>query len=144
MIESDTIKLLKECNQGIKMGIDSIKEVMDKIENKDLKYLLRRSLAHHENLLKETQKLLYSYKDEPELLSPILKGMAWIETNMKLAVDESDASAAGLLIDGCDNGIKHLSRYLNQYTAADEKSKAICKELIAIEEELSTGLRGYL
>ena len=144
MIESDTIKLLKECNQGIKMGMDSIKEVMDKIKSEDLKYLLKRSLTHHEALLEETQKLLNSYKDAPDILSPVLKGMAWLQTNMKLAVDESDSSAASLLTGGCDNGIKHLSRYLNQYTAADEKSKSICKELIAIEEELSKGLREYL
>ena len=29
MIESDTIKLLRECDAGIKMGVTSIDEVLD-------------------------------------------------------------------------------------------------------------------
>ena len=41
-------------------------------------------------------------------------------------------------------GTKTLHRYLNQYKAADEKSKAICGRLIDIEEKLRKDLRTYL
>ena len=37
MIEQDTIKLLRECDAGIKMGVKSITDVIDRVENKDLK-----------------------------------------------------------------------------------------------------------
>ena len=40
-------------------------------------------------------------------------------------------------------GVKSLSRYLNQYKAADETSKTIAKRLIALESELSADLRGF-
>ena len=32
MIESDTIKLLRECDAGIKMGIVSIAEILDDVK----------------------------------------------------------------------------------------------------------------
>ena len=41
-------------------------------------------------------------------------------------------------------GIKSLSRYLNQYEAADDKAKAITKKLINLENDLCSGLREYL
>jgi hypothetical protein len=41
-------------------------------------------------------------------------------------------------------GVKSLSRYLNQYAAADEVSKDICKRLIKLEEKLGKQMRGYL
>ena len=41
-------------------------------------------------------------------------------------------------------GVKSLSRYLNQYAAADEQSKDITKKLIRIEEDLAVKMRDYL
>ena len=41
-------------------------------------------------------------------------------------------------------GIKSLTKYLNQYKAADETSKDLVKRLIKLEEELERDLRQYL
>ena len=56
------------------------------------------------------------------------KGMSWIKTNVKLSVNESDNAVADLITDGCNMGIKTLNKYLNQYEAADEKSKNLAKK----------------
>lgn len=82
-------------------------------------------------------------KEEKEP-SAMAKGMSWMKTNMKMYMDNSDATVADLITDGCDMGVKSLYRYLNQYQAADEKSKEICHKLIAIEELLRKDLRPYL
>lgn len=59
------------------------------------------------------------------------QGMSWIKTNMKLAMNTSDETIAKLMTDGCNMGVKSLSRYLNQYKAADDRAaKAITKKLI--------------
>ncbi len=67
-----------------------------------------------------------------------------MKTNVKLAMDESDATIADLITDGCNMGVKSLSRYLNQYQAADEETKDIAKKLIKQEEELSIHMRSFL
>ena len=41
-------------------------------------------------------------------------------------------------------GVKTLYRYLNQYKAADEKSKNLTKTLISLEEKLAANLRNFL
>jgi len=72
------------------------------------------------------------------------KSMSWLKTNMKLSMDASDETIADLITDGCDMGAKSLYQYLNQYPAANEKSRNICKRLIAIEEKLRDDLREFL
>ena len=63
---------------------------------------------------------------------------------MKLAVNESDETVADLMIDGCDMGVKSLSKYLNKYKAADEASKTAAKRLIDLEERMAKDIRSYL
>ena len=144
MIEQDTIKLLRECDAGIKMGIASIDDVLDHVQSDTFQKRLTDCRQEHETLQGEIQKLLGQYKDEGKNPNPIAKGMSWMKTNMKLSMEDSDATIAELMTDGCNMGVKSLNRYLNQYKAADEVSKDITKRLINLEEKLTVDIRQYL
>lgn len=144
MIEQDTVKLLRECDAGVKMGVSSIEDVLDYAHDEKLKSYLSDNKSAHEKLDVELQELLDRYKDDGKDPSPIAKGMSWMKTNVMLVMKESDSTIADLITDGCNMGVKSLSRYLNQYAAADESSKDICKRLIKLEEELSVQMRDFL
>ena len=144
MIEQDTIRLLRECDSGVKMGISSIDDVIESVSSDKLKCYLSRSKEEHISISKEIEKLLASYNDDGMEPSPIIKGMSWIKTNFKLAMDNSDSTIADLMADGCNMGIKSLSKYLNEYAAADEKSKYITNRIIEIEDDLSKKLRDFM
>ena len=53
MIEQDTIKLLRECDAGIKMGISAIDEVMKYVKNEELKKVLQNGMKDNEELKNE-------------------------------------------------------------------------------------------
>jgi hypothetical protein len=144
MIEQDTVKLLRECDAGVKMGTSSIRDVADYVKSEKLKKYLLDCKDEHEKLNTEIQELLDQYKDEGKDPNPIAKSMSWIKTNIKLAMHESDHTIADLMTDGCNMGVKSLNRYLNQYKAADEETKDITKRLINLEEQLAVDMRGYL
>ncbi len=144
MIEQDTIKLLRECDAGIQMGVDSIDDVLNRVRAEKMRECLSKCKKEHQELDAEVQALLEKYRDDGKDPNPMAKGMSWMKTTMKMAMDESDATIADLMVDGCDMGVKSLSRYLNQYAAADEVSKDICKRLIKLEEKLSKQMRDYL
>ena len=141
---TDTEKLLKECNAGIKMGVSSIEEVIDKVESDDLRSILSSSKEEHQRLGSETRELLNQYDLEGKEPNPMAKGMSWLKTNIMMSIDERDATVADLMTDGCNMGVKSLNRYLNQYKAADEKAKDITKKLINMEADLAVNLREYL
>lgn len=144
MIEQDTIRLLRECDAGIKMGISAIDEVLNQVHSDTLQKCLKECKRKHEKMQGEIQLLLDRYHDEGKEPNAMAKGMSWLKTNTKMAMDESDQTIADLITDGCNMGVKSLSRYLNQYQAADETSKDIAKKLIELEDQLIMQIRPYL
>lgn len=144
MIEQDTIKLLRECDAGIKMGVSSIDDVIGYVDDDKLEDTLTESKNKHIILQDEIQKQLDRYHDDGKEPSVMAKSMSWMKTNMKLVMEESDHTIADLMTDGCNMGVKSLSRYLNQYEAASEDAKDIAKRLINLEEKLAQDIRSYL
>ena len=144
MIEGDTVKLLRECDAGVKMGVSSIDDVLPYIRSHAFKQYLTDCKKEHEILRQEVEDLLARYKDEGKNPNPMAKSMSWMKTNMKLAFKENDKTVADLMTDGCNMGVKSLNRYLNQYKAADEVSKDITKRLINLEEKLAINIRKFL
>lgn len=144
MIEQDTIKLLKECDAGVKMGVSSINDVINSVKAENFKKNLAECKAEHETLKTEIEEALSRYEDDGKEPNVMAKSMSWIKTNMMLAIKDDDKTIADLLTDGCNMGVKSLNRYLNQYEAADEFSKDITKRLINLEEQLAIDMREYL
>ena len=144
MVEQDTIRLLRECDAGIQMGIASIQDVLGAVRSQRLKTLLTDCRTQHDKLGTELQSMLDQYGDEGKSPNPIAKGMSKMKTGMKLGLEETDATVADLITDGCNMGVKSLNRYLNQYKAADEPSTDIAKRLINLEEKLAVDIRSYL
>ena len=144
MIEQDTIKLLRECDAGIKMGTESIDDVLEYVHSGELKNHLSRCKDEHLTLGKELEEMLDSYGDDGKEPNAMAKGMSWLKTNVKLSYDNSDHMIADLMTDGCNMGVKSLNKYLNKYKAADEKSKDITKRLITIEQKLTEDVKSYL
>ena len=144
MIEQDTIKLLRECDAGIKMGVESIDDVLDYAHSDKLKKALSNCKEQHQKLKEEIDSELHRYHDKGKNPNPIAEGMSTMKTGMKLAMNDSDHTIASLITDGCNMGVKSLNRYLNQYKAADEVSKDITKRLINQEEQLAEEIRSFL
>ena len=144
MIEQDTVKLLRECDAGIKMGVDSIDEVVDRVDDKNFKSCLTECKRGHEKLGDEIRVALHRFGDEGKNPNPVAKSMSWMKTEAMMSFKGGDSTVADLMTDGCNMGVKSLSRYLNQYEAADEKSKDIAKRLISLEERLAQDIRQYL
>lgn len=140
----DTIKLLRECNAGIKMGVSSLDDVMEHVQSESLRNLLAKSKETHTRLGNRTHELLEQYHVEGKEPAMMAKVMSKMKTNMKLDEKGPDSTAADLITDGCNMGVKSLHRYLNQYPAAEEKIKKLTREVAEAEETLVKELREYL
>ena len=144
MVEKDTVRLLRECDAGVKMGIDSIEDVTDNVKSESLRRILEEAKRRHKVIERDIISMLDSYGDDGKRANPVARGMSHVMTEMKLVMNGSDATVADLMTDGCNMGVKSLSKYLNQYGAAEEKAKDITKKLIAEESDLSISMRDFL
>lgn len=144
MNENDTVKLLRECDAGVKMGVSSINDVLTDVSSDQLRRCLTDCRNQHEILQGEIKDALDRNCAETKDPAPIARGMSYIKTGVMLAVHDSDSTIADLMTDGCNMGVKSLHRYMNQYKNADAESKGIATRLIGLEDALAKEIRQYL
>ena len=141
---SDTISLLKECDAGIKMGIEAIDEVIDKVKGAEFKDKLINYKKDYNFLQDEITALLDRYNKEGKNINPIAKGMSKMSTGIKVALNHTDKTIADIMTDGCNMGVKSINKYLNEYSGATDESKEIVKKLIRLMDNQVFDIRKYL
>jgi len=144
MVNDDTIKLLNECNAGVKMGVQGIKEVIDHAQDKELLNILVKYLDDHQKLGDKTHKYLNKFHDGGKEPNAMASAMSWVKINFKLLQGNVDEQIADVMVDGCNMGIKSISRYLNKYPAASQEIKNLVHDIIELEENFALDLRKFL
>ena len=154
MPNDDTIKLLNECNSGIKMGVQGINEVMDNAEDKQLIDILNKYLKEHEipavvatsteRLGNKTHEYLNKFHDTGKEPSTIATAMSWVKINFKMMQGNQDEQIADVMTDGCNMGIKSIAKYLNKYPTALPEVKELASDVIKLEENFALDLRKFL
>ena len=90
---------MRECDAGIKMGVASIDDVLDYVQNASFRESLTECKKKHEQIKEEILHLLKAYHDDGKNPNPIAKGMASVKTDLKLTMRESDQTIADLITD---------------------------------------------
>lgn len=143
-MNEDTICLLKECNAGCKMATDSMEQVMEYVENDELRKLINQYNEPHIALGEECNRLLKEgNKDEkdPPLMA---KAFSWLSTEVKMMMNDDSKKIAKIMIDGCNMGIQSLSEYVNKYVNASKEVKDLANQLIRIEQDFMNDLLVFL
>ena len=75
MIEQDTVRLLRECDAGAKMGVDSLNDVIGRVKDSQFREALESSREEHEALSDEIRGELDRYQDEGKDPAPMASAM---------------------------------------------------------------------
>lgn len=143
-MSEDTIRLLKECDAGCKMAMDSIAQVEKYAEKEALKKLLDQYQKKHEKLKEEITEQLQKFQKEEQEPDKLASAFAWITTEMKLLMKDNSHQIAKIMMDGCNMGIQSVSEYLNQYPQASQEAKSLAKKLVETEEMFMKELKKFL
>lgn len=141
---NDTVKLLRECNAGIKMGKSAIEMTMPKAKSGELRHLLNACKDEHSTLGDRTHSLLLRQGAETKEPHIIAKVMSDAKIYTVMAMSGSDKKIASLMTDGCNMGVKSISTSLNKYKKASPEAKDIARKLIDSESSLEQQLRSFL
>lgn len=144
MAENQSIKLLRECDAGIKMGIISIDNVLGYVKNEELRGKLLSYKREYIRLRDDIQALLDEFEDNGKNINPIVQSMSWLRTNIKLTFNNSDSNVADIMTDGCNMGIKILNKFMNEYLDADPRARDIGERLVALGERQVSEMRKFL
>ena len=59
-------------------------------------------------------------------------------------MNDSDEKIADIMMDGCNMGIKSVSKYMNQYAGASKEVMGIANDIVTLEQHFMNELRQYL
>ena len=150
-VNDDTIKLLRECDAGVEMGIKTLDNVIDDVESDELRKILEKSRETHCKLKGNIAEKLGNYGDDGKEPAAMASFFAKVKSEVKLMSEHPDVSAAELIIDGCNMGMccsyyqtHSPNKYFNKYPAADAEIKRLVDDIVKEEEDLSVKLRKFL
>ena len=142
-MREDTIHLLGDCTAGIQLAISAMDGLLPDIRDRALRQRLREGLQDHQRLRRQTISLLRQYGAAEKPAGTVAKGMSWLRTNTRMAMGGDDTTAAYLVADHCDAGVKSLCRSQNRYCMANQAAVELSQALIRCEERLSAELRPF-
>ena len=77
-------------------------------------------------------------------MSSLAQAMARMKITGAMAWRRDDMTAAALVANGCDVGVRSVCRSRNRYGGAEPRALALTQALIRAEEQLSASMRPYL
>ena len=136
--------ILNELNKGIKMGMDSISNVSEKVQDDRFKQDLKYQYDEYNNLLNQVNQELTNYDDFPKELNPMQKAMGWMGVEMNTLTDKSNSKIAELMIQGTNMGIIEGVKLLNHNPDTEQHIKDILNKFIDFQQNNVEQLKKYL
>lgn len=139
-----TIELLKECNSGCKMAVNSMEQIRKYITDSRLENLIDTYRGKFEKTEDASSQMLEDcgiHEKEPSMMA---EAFSWISTEMKMMLDRDNSQVAKIMMDGCNMGIQSVGKFLNQYDQATKESRRLAEKLLQDEEDFMGKLREFL
>jgi len=136
--------ILNEINKGIKMGMDSISNISEKVQNPDLKNELQSEYNKYNEILNKVNEQLSKYDKFPKELNPMQKAMGWMSVEWNTMDDKSDSKISEMMLKGLNMGIIEGVKLLNNNPDVDTEIKNILDEFIKFQENTVEQLKKYL
>ena len=136
----DSVLLLQDCIAGCKMALESMDDIREHTDDKQLRELIDKYYDEHTGLSVDCRDMLDKAGADIKEPGMFAKMAAKLQTAMK----DDQSQAAKLLTEGCNMGIETISGSLNEYRDADSKSVAIAERLRTLEEKMVGDLQPLL
>ena len=144
MEKKNEINVLDELNKGACMGMDAIKFVLDKVEDKEFRDLLDRQYSGYRRISDKICELYPEYSDkEPHETNAMNKVMTWYGIEMKTMMDNSNSKIAELLMQGTNMGIIEGRKLLN-HKGTDKEVEKLVSDYVKNQEQAVEDLKKYL
>lgn len=136
--------ILNEINKGIKMGMDSISNITDKVQDNEFKDLLLYEYDRYNSILNRVNSELKNYDDIPKEVPPMQKVMGYMDVEFSTLTDKSNSKIAEMMLKGTNMGIIEGIRLKNRNPEMAPSIKNILDDFIAFQENNVEDLKKYL
>ena len=144
---NDTCKnMLDEMYRNVKMGADSIVNIMPKVSDKALREELTAQLEKYGSFSHKIEQILYGDGSAPKEEGVMTKLGAKMGMAMNTMMDSTTSHLAEMIIEGATMGVTNMTRLLreNENNPCSEEILDLAKDIIKYEESTIENMKKYL
>lgn len=141
-----TKRFLDALYKNVKMGADSIIDLMPKVEDENMRAEMTAELEHYEGFAKEIRTLLFEDGLEPKDEGLMAKMGVKMGVMMNTMMDNTSSHIADIMIQGATMGITDTTKLVreNENSSCSEAALALARRIIKYEEDSIERLKEFL
>ncbi len=137
-------ELLNYIYQNSQMGIKTIEQLLDIVEDKEFTMHLQTQLEEYKKLNQAAIQMLQERGHEEKEIGNMEKISAYISINMKTLTDKTPSHISEMLIQGSTMGTIDASKNIKKYASADSSILKLAEKLLKTEEDNIEQLKKFL
>ena len=139
-------KFLQKIYSNVKMGSESIINLMPKVKDDELRAYMTTQLNQYEKYASDIKGRLDKKGVPPKEESAMVKLMAKTGMGMKTMVDSTTSHMAEMMVQGSTMDITDLLQQASAYSRYSEcdESVSLAKEIVAFEERNVEKMKSFL
>lgn len=137
-------ELLNFVYQNSQMGVDTIKQLIDIVEDEDFKRHLESQFNEYNNINIAAKKQLNENGHDEKGISALEKIKTYLMINMQTLMDKTPSHISEMLIIGSNMGIINAFKNLKKYKNAEPDILGLMERLLRIEENNVQQLKQFL
>lgn len=138
------IEFLKCIYKNAQMGLIGIDNILSKIDDLNLKKVLKDEYEEYLKIKDEAETILDSYNEKVENISMMTKLSSAIMVDMSLSKDNSLTKIAKMMLEGTNKGIIELLAKINAYNGKEANIMNLAKKFKGILENNINELKKFL
>lgn len=134
-MEENELQFLTFVSRNAQMGVDSIKQLVDIVENENFKSMLKKQYNEYKKILEQSKNIIEKNNKSASSTNVIQKAETYLMISVQTLLDKSADNIAGMLMKGSVMGIIQIIRRIKQYASKiSEETLSLGERLRKIEE----------
>ena len=143
---NDTAQFLDRMYKNVKMGAESIVNLMPKVKDDALRSEMTVELSKLEGYSSEIGKMLYAEGKTPKEEGAVAKLSSKMGININTMLDSTRSHIAEMMMEGYTMGITDMTKDIRERenTNVSEASLKLAREIVAFQEDSFSKMKKFL
>ena len=143
---SDNAQMLDKMYKNVKMGSDSMVNILSKVKDSGLKQELTNQLDQYEKYSKQVAGMIYDEGGTPKEENILTKAGSKIGIELNTMMDSTPSHLAEMVIEGATMGMTDMTKTIREYENKNcsEGAMKLAKEIAHFEDKSVDSLKKYL
>lgn len=138
------IELLQYVHEISEMGVVGLKDILDRIQDKELKACIQAQIHEYRNISARSAELLDAKGEAPKDPALMARISSKVMSSAQTLTDSSASKIAEMVINVNNMGINKGLKHLHDYKGDDQQVRALTEKLIATEQANVEQMKPFL